>query len=132
LFNPSDHDMIESVIILLVLTNRPKKNSYIMTLSNADKKRFRSIGHELSPIVTIAQKGVTENIKTEIERALKQHELIKIKLITTTREEKKSLAESLCQEFSAECIQSIGHMILVYRPTKMPDPRLSNIKRSKK
>ena len=132
MFNPSDHDMIESVIILLALTNRPKKNSYIMTLSNADKKRFRSIGHELSPIVTIAQKGVTENIKTEIERALKQHELIKIKLITTTREEKKSLAESLCQKFSAECIQSIGHMILVYRPTKMPDPRLSNIKRSKK
>ena len=103
-----------------------------MTLSNADKKRFRSIGHKLSPVVTVAQKGVTENIKTEIERALKEHELIKIKLITATREEKKCLADSLCQEFSAECIQSIGHVILVYRPSKKPDPRLSNIRRSKK
>ena len=103
-----------------------------MILSNADKKRFRSIGHKLSPVVTVAQKGVTENIKTEIERALKQHELIKIKLITSTREEKKGLTDSLCQEFSAECIQSIGHVILVYRPSKKPDPRLSNIGRSKK
>ena len=101
-----------------------------MTLSNADKKRFRSIGHNLSPVVIIAQKGLTENIRTEIERALNQHELIKIKLITSTREEKKTVTKSICDEFTAECIQSVGHMILVYRAAKRPDPKLSNVSRA--
>ncbi|MDA1372830.1 MAG: YhbY family RNA-binding protein [Proteobacteria bacterium] len=101
-----------------------------MTLSNADRKRFRSIGHNLSPVVIIAQKGLTENIRTEIDRALNQHELIKIKLITSTREEKKALTESICEEFTAECIQSVGHMILIYRTAKRPDPKLSNVSRA--
>ena len=47
-----------------------------MPLDNSDKKRFRSIGHNLNPVVIIAQKGLSENIIEEIDRALKDHELI--------------------------------------------------------
>lgn len=100
-----------------------------MTLSNADKKRFRSIGHNLKPIVTIAQKGITDNIRAEIERALSEHELIKIKLLTSDREEKKSLTESICADANAECIQRIGHVVLLYRAARNPDKRLSNLSR---
>jgi len=46
-----------------------------MALSNAVRKRFRAIGHNLKPVVTIAQKGITENVHDELERALKDHEL---------------------------------------------------------
>jgi len=100
-----------------------------MTASNAEKKKFRTIGHQLHPVVIIAQKGLTENIKEEIERALTEHELIKIKLLTATRQAKKDLAEEICSIFKAECIQSIGHVILIYRAAKKPDPKLSNILR---
>lgn len=103
-----------------------------MTLSNARKKHFRTIGHKLKPIVSIAQKGLTENIKAEIDRALRDHELIKIKLLTSSREEKKALADAICDEFSAECIQSIGHILLLYRRAKKQDPRLSNVVREPK
>lgn len=103
-----------------------------MTLSNADKKRFRTIGHNLKPVVIIAQKGLSENIKAEIERALSEHELIKLKLITASKEEKKTLGDRICEEFKAEAIQSVGHVLLIYRPAKRPDPRLSNIKRHAK
>lgn len=101
-----------------------------MTSSNADKKKFRTIGHHLHPIVTIAQKGITENIKEEIERALTDHELIKIKLITSTRQTKQELTEEICTGFKAECIQSIGHVILIHRAAKKPDPKLSNLIRT--
>jgi RNA-binding protein len=112
-------------IRFLLAPGKPKK----MTLSNADKKQYRAIGHNLNPVVIIAQKGVTESIRQEIERALNSHELIKIKLLAS-REEKKSLTNAICDEFNAECIQSIGHIILIYRTAKKPDPRLSNIKRN--
>jgi RNA-binding protein len=102
-----------------------------MSLSNAAKKRFRAIGHNLHPIISIAEKGLSENIKLEIDRALRDHELIKIKLVVADRDEKKSLTESICTEFKAECVQSIGHIILIYRAAKKPNERLSNLKRHK-
>ena len=100
-----------------------------MPVSNADKKRFRAIGHKLKPVVIIAQKGLTENIRVEIERALSEHELIKLKLLTSTRDEKHALTEELCGYFDAQCIQSIGHVILLYRAAKKPNPSLSNLTR---
>ncbi|NQV69590.1 MAG: ribosome assembly RNA-binding protein YhbY [Pseudohongiella sp.] len=100
-----------------------------MTLSNASKKQLRAIGHTLKPIVSIAQKGLTENIKIEIDRALRDHELIKIKLLAADREEKQALENAICTEFKAECVQSIGHITLLYRRSKKPDPRLSNVKK---
>ncbi len=103
-----------------------------MSLSNAEKKSLRAIGHTLNPIVIIAQNGLSENIRLELERALKEHELIKVKLAIPDREAKKALTDTICADFSAECVQSIGHVVLLYRAARKPDPKLSNIARSKK
>ena len=99
-----------------------------MSLSNADKKRYRQIGHGLNPVVTIAQKGLSDNIREELERALTEHELIKVKIIAD-RDEKKALTGQICTDFKAECVQSIGHVILLFRAAKKPDPKLSNLAR---
>ena len=102
-----------------------------MALSNSVRKRFRAIGHNLKPVVIIAQKGISENIHDEIERALKDHELIKLKLGTANRSDKQTLTESICSDFKAQCVQSIGHIILLHRAAKNPDPRLSNLLRNR-
>jgi len=102
-----------------------------MALSNTVRKRFRAIGHNLKPVVTIAQKGITENVHDELERALKDHELIKLKLVTANRSDKQALTESICNDFKAQCVQSIGHIVLLYRAAKNPDPRLSNLLRNR-
>ena len=101
-----------------------------MPTSNADKKRFRQIGHGLNPVVTIAQKGLSANIREELDRALNDHELIKVKLVAG-REDKQALTEQICADFNAECIQSIGHVILLYRAARQPDPKLSNLLRNR-
>ncbi len=101
-----------------------------MTLNNAEKKHFRAIGHKLKPVVSIAQKGLTENIRIDLKRALDDHELIKIKLLATSKEEKKALMTTICDEFNAQCVQSVGHMVLLYLAAKQSKPRLSNLKRS--
>ena len=100
-----------------------------MLTSNTKKKHYRSIGHKLKPVVTVAQKGFTENIRKEIDRALTEHELVKVKLLTSERSGKQKLSNEICVELNAECIQSIGNVILLYRATKNPDNRLSNLSR---
>ena len=61
-----------------------------MTTSSADKKYLRSLGHRLKPVVTVAGNGLTETVLAELNRALGDHELIKVKLAVGDRAAKKS------------------------------------------
>ena len=100
-----------------------------MELSAAKKKQYRTLGHSLKPIVMIADKGVTEGVTKEINRALEDHELIKIKLNVNDPGVRKELAKELCELHKAELVQSIGKMILMFRAAKKQNPKLSNLVR---
>lgn len=101
----------------------------IMTTSAQDKKHLRRIGHGLNPLVTIAGKGLTDNVIAELGRALDDHELIKVKLVVGDRDAKKALITEICAQTQAELVQSIGHVILLYRAARQPNPKLSNLLR---
>lgn len=98
-------------------------------ISQTERKKFRAIGHHLKPIVTIANKGVTDSVIKEIDRALLDHELIKIK-ISADRDERKRLVEMVLKNTEAVLVQQIGATALLYRPAKQPDPGLSNLLRT--
>ncbi|MEP5566767.1 MAG: YhbY family RNA-binding protein [Halioglobus sp.] len=97
--------------------------------SNQEIKQLRTIGHKLKPIVTVAGKGLSDAVIAEVDRALSQHELIKIKLAVGGKDAKTAVTEELCERAGAEVVQSIGNVILVLRRTAKPDPRLSNLLR---
>ena len=92
-----------------------------------DVKQLRAIGHKLKPVVTVAGNGVSDGVITELDRALSDHELVKIKLAVGGREAKQAVTEELCERTGAEVVQSIGNVILVLRRTAQPDPRKSNL-----
>ncbi len=100
-----------------------------MPLSNDRKKQFRTLGHKLNPIVTIAGNGLSEGVIAELNRALDDHELIKVKLAITERDERKEMVQELVQLPNVELIQEIGKVVLLYRANKKPNPKLSNILR---
>ena len=94
-----------------------------------DTRQLRAIGHKLKPVVTVAGKGLSENVRVEIERALGDHELIKVKLAVGDRGAREEIAAQICTETGAELVQSIGNVVLLLRRSKQPDPRLSNLLR---
>jgi RNA-binding protein len=99
-----------------------------MPISTDRKKAFRAIGHKLNPIVTIASKGLSEGVLLELNRALDDHELIKVKLGITDREERKELVSHLSRTLpQTELIQEIGKVIILYRCNKNAKPKLSNL-----
>ncbi len=99
------------------------------TLSTSDRKHLRSLGHKLNPVVMVGDKGISEGVEAELERALEDHELIKIKVNVADPGERRTLIQQLCQSHRAELVQAIGKIGLLYRPAKQPQPKLSNLQR---
>ena len=100
-----------------------------MPLTNEQKKHYKSIGHHLKPVLIVAENGLTEGVLAELERALNDHELIKVKLRIAERDDRHALIEELCQLGRCELVQAIGKMALVYRKNPKPNKQLSNIHR---
>ena len=92
-----------------------------------DVRQLRAIGHKLRPVVTVAGNGLSDGVVSEIDRALSDHELIKIKLAVGDKSARTAVAEELCERAGAEIVQSIGNVILVLRRASKPDPRKSNL-----
>lgn len=101
-----------------------------MPLDQARKKHLRTIGHQLRPIVMVSERGVSEGVSLELERALEDHELIKVKLAVADPAGRRELATAICEQHRAELVQAVGKIILLYRGAKKPDPRLSNLLRT--
>ena len=108
------------------MPNQNTSTLYNKTLAlTAERKKYlRKLGHGLKPVVTIAGQGLSENVLKEINRALDDHELIKIKLQV---ENKTATLAQLSEKTNATVVQAIGHMALIIRPAAQPNPKLSNL-----
>lgn len=100
-----------------------------MSLDNNTRKLLRRIGHALTPVVTLGDNGLSESVAAELERALADHELVKIRITGADRERRRTLVPEVLAATGAEQVQAIGHVVLLYRKAEKPDPKLSNLLR---
>ncbi|MEO7252563.1 MAG: ribosome assembly RNA-binding protein YhbY [Arenimonas sp.] len=88
------------------------------TLSNPQKRYLRSLAHDLKAILMVGAKGVTAPLLAELELALEQHELIKIKVAAQDRETRDSWIGELVDSSAAALVSRIGHTAVLYRRSK--------------
>ena len=68
-----------------------------MKPENRHRKQLRAIGHRLSPVVIVSN-GLTKGVAAEIDRALTDHELIKIRVNAADRDEKLEQVAAICKK----------------------------------
>lgn len=85
------------------------------TLSERQKKTLRGLGHKLKPVVIVAEAGLSENVRHEIDSALAFHELIKVSIRVGERERRDQLIQTICDDFGAQRVQRIGNIALLFR-----------------
>jgi RNA-binding protein len=93
-------------------------------LIGSDRRYLRSIAHHLQPVVYVGKTGVTANVLAEIDRALEQHELIKVRFLDF-KEEKQTLSQSIATDTHSEMVGMVGHIAMFYRQN--PDPERHHI-----
>ncbi|WP_327302113.1 YhbY family RNA-binding protein [Streptomyces sp. NBC_01298] len=100
-----------------------------MPLSNEQRNQLKTMGHDL-PAMIVTGDGVNEGVIAELDRALADHELVKIEISSEDRAERAAAISELCRAGRAELVQTIGKQALIYRKSPQPDKQLSNIHRS--
>ena len=73
------------------------------------------MAHSLKPFVMIGQHGLSESVLAELESTLLKHELIKIKLRVSDREEKQQIVDKILKISKAELVQVIGGVLVIFR-----------------
>ena len=86
-----------------------------MTLSEKQKKYLRRLAHPMSPIVMLGNAGLTDGVVNELDRALTDHELVKVAARVGARAARDEALHTLASRTSAELVQRVGHVGVFYR-----------------
>jgi RNA-binding protein len=86
-----------------------------MPLSPKIRQAFKARAHALKPIIMIGNNGLSDAVNKEIDRALYDHELIKIKIQSNDRAQRREWFEAICAAHTAELVQVIGSIGVIYK-----------------
>lgn len=92
-----------------------------MNLTPKHKKQLKAEAHALKPIVMIGNKGLTEAVINEINQALDDHELIKIRSSEADRVARQDLFAEICKSTTSQLVQIIGKIGVIYRKVNKKD-----------
>lgn len=98
-----------------------------MPINSEQRKQLKAIAHHLKPVVIIAANGLTEGVINELDRALSDHELIKIKISAGEREDRIAIVDDITRKTRSELVQLIGKTAVILRRSTKPNPKLSNL-----
>ena len=81
-----------------------------LALNERQKKHLRGLGHALHPLVGIGQHGLTDGVVAELDRALTDHELVKVRVRAADRDERDVAFASLAERTHSALVARVGHV----------------------
>jgi RNA-binding protein len=87
-------------------------------LTSKKKQQLKAQAHKLKPVVLIGNQGLTPAVMKELERALNDHQLIKLRVASDDRVLRREMINIICTTLQAELVQIIGAVGVIYRPNE--------------
>ena len=85
-------------------------------LKGSQKKYLRGLAHNFNPAAFVGQKGITQTLLDEIDKALEATELIKVKFNDyKEKDQKSSLTKEIAKATKSHIAGMIGHVVILYR-----------------
>lgn len=91
-------------------------------LTGTQRKYLRGIAHSLRPSVLIGYEGLSTSVIKTVDKALNDHELIKIKF-NKFKEEKDTYCVNIESATNSEMVGLIGNVAIFYRQQADPEKR---------
>ena len=91
-----------------------------MALTPKQRSFLRGKAHHLDPVVMIGKEGVSEAVLKAAEKALEDHELIKVRIPAEDQSEFHATVDEFMERIKGEVVQKIGHLLVIYRRAQKP------------
>lgn len=91
-----------------------------MSLTSKQRSFLRGKAHHLDPVVMIGKEGISDAVLRATDKALEDHELIKIKIPAADQDEFHATVDELMSQTNAEMVQKIGHLLVIFRRAQKP------------
>jgi RNA-binding protein len=95
----------------------------VAALTGADRRHLRGLANPLKPIVQVGEAGFTDGVVQAADAALRDHELIKVRIASTDRAERRELAARIAVATDSTLAGTVGRVAILYRAAKNPDDR---------
>ena len=87
-----------------------------VVLTARERAHLKACAHALEPVVHVGNAGLTDTVAAEVERALKAHELIKVRIGGDDRAARAALCEAIAERADAAEVQRVGKVLVLWRP----------------
>lgn len=104
----------------------------MLLLTIPQRLALKGRAHALKPVVMIGNAGLTPAVLDEIERSLKSHDLLKIKVMSDDRNAREAMLREICTVLKAGAVQHIGKTLVIYRPLEAPIAKVPKRRKSQK
>lgn len=98
----------------------------ILELESKFRSALRAAAHPLRPVVQIGDKGLSDAVLQEIDRALAAHGLIKVRAGGDDRAAREAVQATICESLNCAPVHLLGKVLVLYRPTEA-DPTASKL-----
>ena len=93
-----------------------------VALTPRERAHLKARAHALEPRVQIGHGGLTDQVAAEVDRALKAHELVKVKILDADRDRREAIGDEICEKTDAAFVQRVGKVLVIWRP-KPEEPK---------
>jgi RNA-binding protein len=92
-------------------------------LTGAQRKYLRGMAHYLKPVVQMGKNGLTDPVLQSIDKALSDHELIKVRIADPGDGRKRELSHDIAERTGSEWVGMVGFVVTLYRQQEDPEKR---------
>jgi RNA-binding protein len=85
-------------------------------MTGKERRYLRALAHRLSPVVIVGQRGLSDALVRQVDGALIDHELIKVRLGSECPLVMAEVGAALSDRTGAQLAGSIGRVVILYRP----------------
>jgi RNA-binding protein len=85
-------------------------------MTGKERRYLRGLAHGLSPVVIIGQRGLSDAVIRQVDGALTDHELIKVRFGAECPTDRVEGAAVLAERTSSAVAGAVGRVVILFRP----------------
>lgn len=85
-------------------------------MTGKERRYLRGLAHRLSPVVIVGQRGPSDAVVRQVDGALTDHELIKVRVGNECPADRTEVGATLAERTGCELAGAVGRVLILYRP----------------